>query len=79
MTFVVADQSVIAAGKTVHTAALRRRLLHLRPGAEGQGGLRKLPVKITFGQFTCTNGWPERGFERPAKERRLIATATDLL
>jgi hypothetical protein len=41
------DQSVIAAGKTVHTVALFG-LPHLRPGAVGQGGLRKLPAKITF-------------------------------
>ena len=65
------DQSVIAAGKTVHTVALCRRLSHLSPGAVGQGGLRKLPVKITFGEFTCASGWPEQGFERPAKERIL--------
>jgi len=42
------DRSVIAAGKTVHTVALFRRLPHFRPGAVGQGALRELPVRITF-------------------------------
>jgi hypothetical protein len=43
------DQSVTAAGKTVHRVALCRRLPHLRPGAVGQGGLRELPLRMIFG------------------------------
>jgi len=43
------DQSVNAAGKTVHTVAFCSRLPHLGPGEVAQGGLRKLPLKITFG------------------------------